>query len=69
MWDSLLGLPSSLAISDVLSPVSGLISETILSKSRIIISCPSILTIPVAIPLSAVLIVASGVMISAHETL
>ena len=66
---SLLGLPSSLRISEVLRPVSGLISDTIRSKSRIIISWPLILTIPVAIPLSAVLIVVSGVIISAHDTL
>ena len=44
-------------------------SDTILSKSSITISCPLILIIPVAMPFSAVLIVESGVIISAHDTL
>ena len=66
---SFLVLPSSFSISDTFNPVSGLISDTILSKSRMIINCPLILTTPVAIPLSALLIVLSGLIISVQDTL
>ncbi len=60
--------PSSL-ISLTLRPVSGLMSATIFSKSRIMINLSSIFTIPVEILSSALDTVAPGLMICSHETL
>ena len=57
------------SISLILSPVSGLISVTIFSKSRIITSLLFSLTIPVEILSSALETVAPGLMIFSHDTL
>jgi hypothetical protein len=62
-------LSPSASISDILSPVSGLISVTIFSKSKIIINLPSILIIPVETPSSLVETVLPGLIILFHETL
>ena len=55
--------------ASILRPVLGLMSETIFSKSRIMISWFSNLIIPVEILSSAFEIVALGLMMSAHDTL
>ena len=67
--ESLLLRSSKSSKSDTCSPVSGLISVTIFSKSRITISRSSNLITPVDTPFSSILMVASGVMISAQESL
>ena len=57
-----------LSISDTFSPVSGLISDTIFSKSRMMISSFPILMTPVEALFCSVLIVASGLMMDSHDT-
>ena len=67
--ESLLSLAVLSSTSDTFSPVSGLMSVTIFSKSRITTNFPSSLITPVAALLSSVLIVESGLMMSSHDTL
>ena len=60
--------PSSL-MEETFKPVSGLISLTIFSKSRMMMSLPFFLMIPVATLSSGVEIVTSGLMIFLQDTL